>query len=134
MPKTAPKAEVGTIKVGRWTYPARRYEDGAVMHETKTGWTESPKPDAFVPAHPGLALVPGGKAPAVAKKATKVPSKAAKTASAAPARTKHEWKIGGKCPNGHKLTKDTLYVMPSGRHQCRVCRAALRAAAKPVML
>lgn len=32
--------------------------------------------------------------------------------------------LGGKCGRGHKLTVDTLYVSPSGRSACRVCRKA----------
>lgn len=38
---------------------------------------------------------------------------------------KSTWKIGDPCPQGHKLTTDTLYVMPSGRKQCKACRAEM---------
>lgn len=32
------------------------------------------------------------------------------------------WKVGTPCPQGHTLRAETLYTMPSGRNQCRVCR------------
>lgn len=38
---------------------------------------------------------------------------------------KSTWKIGDPCPQGHTLTAETLYVMPSGRKQCKTCRAEM---------
>lgn len=38
---------------------------------------------------------------------------------------KSTWKVGDKCPQGHKLTNENLYVMPSGRSQCRDCRKGM---------
>lgn len=35
---------------------------------------------------------------------------------------KSTWQIGTACPQGHRLTEENLYVMPSGRKQCRDCR------------
>lgn len=36
---------------------------------------------------------------------------------------KSTWQPGTPCPQGHKLGKDDVYVMPSGRKQCKQCRA-----------
>lgn len=36
---------------------------------------------------------------------------------------KSTWAVGSKCPQGHKLTEGDIYVMPSGRKQCKKCRA-----------
>lgn len=36
---------------------------------------------------------------------------------------KSTWVIGTPCPKGHTLSDATLYVMPSGRPQCRECRS-----------
>lgn len=33
------------------------------------------------------------------------------------------WEVGSKCPQGHKLREEDIYVMPSGRKQCNKCRA-----------
>ena len=33
------------------------------------------------------------------------------------------WAVGDKCPQGHKLEEGDVYVMPSGRKQCRKCRS-----------
>lgn len=38
---------------------------------------------------------------------------------------KSSWRIGDPCPQGHILTESTLYTMPSGRNQCRECRAGM---------
>lgn len=39
---------------------------------------------------------------------------------------KSTWELGTPCPQGiHTLTAETLYVMPSGRKQCRGCRAGM---------
>ncbi|HXJ65145.1 MAG TPA: hypothetical protein VNN79_15430 [Actinomycetota bacterium] len=38
---------------------------------------------------------------------------------------KSTWELGTPCPQGHTLTADTLYVMPSGRKQCRDCRNSM---------
>lgn len=38
---------------------------------------------------------------------------------------KSSWKLGEKCPQGHTLTAQNLYVMPSGRKQCRECRSTM---------
>jgi hypothetical protein len=36
---------------------------------------------------------------------------------------KSTWELETPCPKGHTLTTETLYVMPSGRKQCKSCRA-----------
>jgi hypothetical protein len=36
---------------------------------------------------------------------------------------KSTWKAGTPCPQGHILNGSNLYVMPSGRKQCKDCRA-----------
>lgn len=36
---------------------------------------------------------------------------------------KSKWAVGSKCPQGHKLREEDIYQMPSGRMQCRKCRA-----------
>ncbi len=33
------------------------------------------------------------------------------------------WAVGTPCPQGHILPEGGVYVMPSGRRQCRACRA-----------
>lgn len=38
---------------------------------------------------------------------------------------KSTWKLGSPCPQGHKLSAQTLYTMPSGRNQCRECRGTM---------
>lgn len=36
---------------------------------------------------------------------------------------KSSWKAGTPCPQGHILNGTNLYIMPSGRKQCKDCRA-----------
>jgi hypothetical protein len=36
---------------------------------------------------------------------------------------KSTWTVGSKCPQGHKLREQDIYEMPSGRKQCKKCRA-----------
>lgn len=36
---------------------------------------------------------------------------------------KSTWAIGDKCPQGHTLEDGDVYTQPSGRKQCRKCRA-----------
>jgi hypothetical protein len=33
------------------------------------------------------------------------------------------WQVGTPCPQGHTLEEGDVYVMPSGRKQCKKCRA-----------
>lgn len=35
---------------------------------------------------------------------------------------KSRWEVGSRCPQGHLLKEGDIYVMPSGRKQCRKCR------------
>jgi hypothetical protein len=46
-----------------------------------------------------------------------------RTRGGAPSRARLR-RAGGTCYYGHALTAETLYVTPSGREQCRVCRQA----------
>jgi hypothetical protein len=51
--------------------------------------------------------------------------KAANAKAAAPAAPRAGsvvWAVGSVCKHGHELTTETLYLMPSGRSQCRTCR------------
>lgn len=41
----------------------------------------------------------------------------------APKRRGVSWEPGTECPQGHVLAEDDVYTMPSGRRQCRKCRA-----------
>lgn len=120
---------VGTAKIGRWEYPVRKLGKGYVRNTKRDGlgeWTqvEESKVTLFdaerIPS-PELVAALGRMTPS-----PKAEKKAAKK-TAAPQRNKSTWELGDKCPKGHTLTEDTRYVMPSGRVQCRKCRADLRA-------
>lgn len=104
-------AATGEAKVGRWTYPAIRTADGQWLRNEKTDGSRSYVP---VDASKVTGIVEQGAPKAKASK------------KAAPARQKLTWELGTKCPKGHLLTEETRYAMPSGRVQCRECRAENR--------
>lgn len=133
MPKTQKAPVWGTTKVGRWAYPARKYADGTVERNTKTDgsgeFVAAPAGATFI-ANPHQTVTSLDEAKTPAKAATKAPKKAARKASGSKAPTGghgHTWVLGGRCAkNLHTLTEQNLYVMPSGRHQCKDCRKAYR--------
>lgn len=97
----------GTVKVGRWEYPAERFAGGTVMRNAKRDgsgtWVEV---DAakYVETEQVAPSVNGPKP------------------AAAGNRSRADWRVGGRCPKGHLLSEDDIYEMPSGRKQCRKCR------------
>lgn len=138
---TTLEAVRGTVKVGRWTYPAIRKEDGTVVRNSKRDgsgdWDET-NPALFmfvgegdpiaekaaqaveVPEIPGFVDAP---APAPERKSS---GHGGRVGAQVRKPGKSSWKIGDTCPQGHELTEETLYEMPSGRKQCRVCRGSYR--------
>lgn len=134
MPKTQ-NTITGTVKLGRWIYPARQHAEGdpGTFRNTKKDgsgqWVELEDASKFVAdaqSAPKPSPVPQSVAKPLAKAGLTLVGSKPKPATKgkAPAKPKQVWVIGGKCPNGHKLTADTLYAMPSGRHQCKSCRRA----------
>ena len=95
----------GTVKVGRWEYPARKLDSGIIERNTKrdgSGEWVIASEIAFTPDAPTQ---------------TESQQRVAKLMAG-----KRTWLPGTKCPNGHTLNDTTRYVMPSGRVQCRECR------------
>lgn len=163
----------GTVKVGRWHYPALQDGETVTRNTKRDGsgeWSDT-NPALFRPVGEGdpaaekVAIarvnerraedIGASKARHPAGKATKTPSKPAlsvvppiegftdepveapkvsgngaghggKVGAQTKKPGKSNWEVGGKCPQGHLLTDDDgdnpVYVMPSGRKQCRKCR------------
>lgn len=95
----------GTIKIGRWDYPAARLSGGTIIRCTKRDpdkgeWFDATEAEA---------------------------AKYVETVSVAPDPPEQpktsRWQVGGTCPKGHEFaTEEDIYTMPSGRKQCRKCR------------
>lgn len=143
--------EYGTVKVGRWAYPARQDSDGNVeRNEKRDGsgdWSET-NPVLFTPIGEGdpaaeevARFYRDTETPDVAA-ATSVPviegfveepqpepksSHGGKVGAQTRRPGKSTWEVGTECPQGHTLdSEDDIYVMPSGRKQCRKCRSGHR--------
>lgn len=100
----APVTGRGTVKVGRWTYPAEKHAGGTVMRNDKRDGTGS-----WVEADP-------------AKYVETEQVAASEQQAGKPSSTRADWRVGGRCPKGHYLGEGDIYKMPSGRMQCRKCR------------
>lgn len=137
----------GTVKIGRWTYPARKDDDGTVTRAEKRDgsgeWAET-NPALFVPDeepadttsagdHEQLAAsrIQSGDVPAIdgfveAEVPEAVTGHGGKVGAQTASPGKSTWQVGTPCPKGHTLSEETLYIMPSGRKQCKVCRGSYK--------
>lgn len=149
-------AVAGSVKVGRWHYPAVQDGETVTRNAKRDGsgeWEETnptlfrptgegdPTAEAIAEEQASKARHPAGKGVGQKPNLTLVDGFTEDPALAAPNGTTHggkvgaqtkkpgksDWKVGSLCPQGlHKITDEDgdneVYVMPSGRRQCRKCR------------